>query len=93
MTKQPETQMDRLLEHYLGLEALEVIEELLDLCGASIDPRALPLLKRRLHEEETRVVQFEARGYLRMREKSEQLMASLTPVIAALEEGSHGISN
>jgi thioredoxin-like negative regulator of GroEL len=93
MTKQPETQMNRLLEHYLGLESLEVIEELLDLCGANIDPRALPLLKRRLHEEEMRVAQLEARGYLRMREKSEQLIACLAPLIATLEEASHGISN
>jgi hypothetical protein len=93
MTKQPETQTNRLLEHYLGLEALEVIEELLDLCGASIDPQALPLLKRRLHEEETRMMQLEARGYLRMREKSEQLITYLTPLIAALEEASHDISN
>lgn len=40
-----------LMEQYLGLESMEVTEELLELCGASIDTHALPLLKRRLHEE------------------------------------------
>jgi hypothetical protein len=90
MTKQPEARLDQLLERYLGLESLEVTEELLNLWGASIDPRALPVLKRRLHEEQAQVTQLEARGYIRMREKSEQLMASLTPLIAALqEEASH----
>jgi len=44
------------------------------------------LLKRRLREEEALVPVFEARGYIRMREKSEQLIASLKPLIAALEE-------
>jgi Phage integrase, N-terminal SAM-like domain len=77
---------DQLVEHYLGLESMEVTEELLDLCGASIDTRALVLLKRRLREEEALVPVFEARGYIRMREKSEQLIASLKPLIAALEE-------
>jgi hypothetical protein len=77
---------DQLVEHYLGLESMEVTEELLDLCGASIDTRALVLLKRRLREEEALVPVFEARGYIRMREKSEQLVASLKPLVAALEE-------
>jgi hypothetical protein len=86
MTKQPEARLNHLLERYLGLESLEVTEELLDLCGASISPRALPVLKRRLHEEEAQVMQLEARGYIRMREKREQLIASLTPLIAVLEE-------
>ncbi len=86
MSKQPEARLDHLLERYLGLESLEVTEELLDLCGASIDPQALPVLKRRLHEEKAQVIQLGAREYIRMREKSEQLMTSLTPVIAALEE-------
>ena len=64
-------------------------EELPVLCGASIDARALPLLKLRLHEEEAQVPLFEARGYVRMREKCEQLVASLRPLIAALEQEEH----
>ncbi len=77
---------DQLVEQYLGLESMEVTEELLDLCGASIDTRALPLLRRRLRKEEVQIPVLEARGYIRMREKSEQLVASLKPLIAALEE-------
>ena len=80
------TPLEQLSERYLGLESMEVTEELLDLCGASIDTRAVPLLKRRLREEEAQVPILEARGYIRMREKSEQLVASLKPLIAALEE-------
>jgi hypothetical protein len=75
----------RLVEHYLGLESMEVTEELLDLCGARIDERALPLLRRRLVEEEAQIPLLEARGYIRMREKCEQLVASLQALIAALE--------
>lgn len=78
-----------LSEQYLGLESMEGTEELLELCGASIDRRALPLLKRRLQEEEEQVPLLEARGYVRMREKCEQLVASLRPVIAALEQERH----
>lgn len=78
--------LEQLTEQYLGLESMEVTEELLDLCGASIDTRALPLLKRRLREEEAQVPILEARGYIRMREKSEQLVVSLRPLIAALEQ-------
>jgi hypothetical protein len=44
---------DHLVEQYLGLESMEMTETLLDICGATIDARALPLLKQRLHEEET----------------------------------------
>ena len=75
-----------LVEQYLGLEAMEVIEELLELCGASIDGRALPLLRQRLLEEENCILVFQARGYVRMQEKSEQLVRSLRPLIATLEE-------
>lgn len=75
-----------LVEQYLGLESLEVTEELLDLCGASIDARALLLLQQRLHEEEAALPQLEVRGYVRLREKSEQLVASLRQLIAALEQ-------
>lgn len=74
-----------LMEQYLGLEAMEVIEELLEVCGASIDERALPLLRRRLLDEEAHIPVFQARGYVRMREKSEQLVSSLRPLIAILE--------
>jgi hypothetical protein len=78
-----------LIEHYLGLESFEVTEELVDLCGATIDMQALPLLKRRLREEEARVPTLETRGYIRMREKSLQLIASLKPLIETLEGMSH----
>jgi hypothetical protein len=77
---------EHLVEQYLGLESLEVTEELLDLCGPSIDVRALPLLRLRLHEEEAQFPQLEARGYVRLREKGEQLVASLRSLIAALEQ-------
>jgi hypothetical protein len=85
--KQPTADaFDHLVEQYLGLESLEVTEGLLDLCGASIDARALPLLRQRLHEEEARLPQLEARGYVRLREKCKQLVISLRPLIAALEQ-------
>jgi hypothetical protein len=86
MTKQPEVRLEQLLQWYLGLESQEITEELLERCGASIDLHALPVLKRRLHEEQAQVIRLGARGYIRMREKSEQLVMSLTPLIAALEE-------
>jgi hypothetical protein len=75
-----------LVEQYLGLESMEVTEDLLDLCGASIDTRALPLLRRRLSEEEAQIPRLEMRGYVRMREKCEQLVASLRLLIEALEQ-------
>ncbi len=85
--KQPTADaFDHLVEQYLGLESLEVTEELLNLCGASIDARVLPLLRRRLHEEEAQLPQLEARGYVRLREKGEQLVASLRSLIVALEQ-------
>lgn len=80
---------DQLVEQYLGLESMEVTETLLDVCGATIDERALPLLKRRLQEEQAHIPLLDARGYVRLREKSEQTVAALTPLIAALE-GSGG---
>jgi hypothetical protein len=90
MTEQPAPHiLYQLVECYLGLEFFEVTEELLDLCGTSIDTRALPLLKRRLQEEEVQIPTLEARGYIRMREKSEQLVESLKLLIEALEETSH----
>jgi len=90
MTEQPAHHLlYHLVERYLGLESFEVTEELLDLCGATIDAYALPLLRRRLREEETQIPTLETRGYIRMREKSEQLVESLKPLIEALEETSH----
>ena len=64
---------------------MEVTETLLDVCGASIDERALPLLKQRLQEEQTQIPRLEACGYIRLREKSEQMVAALLPLIATLE--------
>ena len=90
MKQLPADAFEHLVEQYLGLESLEVTEELLDLCGASIDARALPLLQRRLHEEEAQLPQLEARGYVRLREKGEQLVASLRSLIAALEQEKNG---
>jgi len=77
--------LNLLMEQYLGLESMEVTEDLLTLCGASIDARALPLLRQRLSEEEMQIPQLEARGYVRMREKCEQLIARLRLLITALE--------
>ncbi len=77
--------MEELIERYLLLESFDVTEELLDLCGATLDARALPLLRKRLQEEERQAAGLETRGYIRMREKSEQLAASLKPLIAELE--------
>lgn len=82
------SQLHDLTERYLGLESFEITEELLDLCGAVIDAEALPLLKRRLQEEKVSVTAFEAKGYIRMREKSSQLVTSLSLLIQALEEHS-----
>lgn len=84
MTEQND--LPHLAEQYLGLASMEVTEDLLDLCGASIDTRALPFLKRRLREEEAQIPLFEARGYVRMREKCEQLVANLRLLIKALEQ-------
>ncbi len=89
MTEQNSTQLDQLVEEYLGLESMEVTEELLELCGARIDSRALPLLKQRLQEEEASIPTLEARGYTRMREKCEQLVTSLKALITRLEETNH----
>ncbi|MGO8950265.1 MAG: hypothetical protein ACLQUY_21920 [Ktedonobacterales bacterium] len=76
------------IQSYLGLESFEVTEELLDLCGATLDTRALPVLRRRLQEEESTTLRLEQHGYMRMAEKSQQLMASLISLIAALEDTS-----
>lgn len=85
MTQHMTNDYDQLVERYLGLESMEVTETLLDLCGAAIDERALPLLKQRLQEEQSQIPLLDARGYIRLREKSEQMVAALTPLIAALE--------
>lgn len=77
---------DEIVEQYLGLESMEVTEELLNLCGASVDPHALPLLRRRLHEEEAQIPLLETYGYVRLREKCTQLVTCLRPLITALEQ-------
>jgi hypothetical protein len=77
--------LDQLVEQYLGLESMEVTELLLDLCGARLDTRALPLLQKRLSEEQMQVATLRTHGYTRMCEKSEQLVESLQPLVAALE--------
>ena len=82
-TSNPDDQ--QLVEQYLGLESMEVTETLLELCGATIDERALPLLRQRLQEEQVQVPLLDARGYVRLREKSEQMVAGLIPLIATLE--------
>lgn len=87
MTQQD--QLESLAKRYLGLESFDVMEELLDLCGAGLDTRALPILKRRLREEESQAPRLQTSGYIRMGEKAEQLIASLKPLIAALEEAPH----
>jgi hypothetical protein len=89
-SKHPEQNaLTHLVEQYLGLESMEVTEELLNLCGTRIDQSALPLLKRRLQEEEAQIPLLKVRGYVRMREKCEQLIASLQPLITALEQEEH----
>ena len=85
MTERMSNHSDQLVEQYLGLESMEVTETLLDMCGASIDERALPLLKLRLQEEQAQIPLLDARGYVRLREKSEQMVAALTSLIATLE--------
>lgn len=84
MTKRTSNDSDQLVEQYLGLESMEVTETLLDVCGATIDERALPLLKQRLQEEQAQIPLLDAHGYVRLREKSEQMIAALIPLIAAL---------
>jgi hypothetical protein len=84
MTDHMSNHYDQLVEYYLGLESMEVTETLLDMCGATIDQRALPRLKQRLQEEQTQIPRLHAHGYIRLREKSEQMVAALTPLIAAL---------
>jgi len=85
MTEPMSSSCDQLVEQYLGLESMQVTETLLQWCGATIDKRALPLLKQRLQEEEAQIVVLEARGYRRLREKSEQMVAALTALITAFE--------
>jgi len=84
--QRPSEALVTLIERYLGLESMEVTELLLDLCGTCIDTRALPLLKQRLQEEQAQIPVLIARGYIRMSEKSQQLVESLTLLIRALEQ-------
>jgi hypothetical protein len=55
--------------------------------------RAWPPLRRRLHEEEAHAMALGARGYVRMREKCEQLVTCLKQLIEILEEMSYGTTN
>ena len=70
---------------YLDLESMEVVEELLELCGAELDARALPVLRRRLAEEQGALPALESRGYVRMAEKGFQIVANLEDLISELE--------
>lgn len=85
MTDRMSSPYDQLVEQYFSLESMEVTETLLELCGATIDARALPLLKQRLQEEQIQIPLLNARGYVRLREKSEQMKTALLPLIATLE--------
>jgi hypothetical protein len=87
-----QTLLSSLVEKYLDLESFEATEDLLDLCGTMLDQRALVLLKQRLAEEQERMVMCETRGYVRMQEKSAQLVAALRPLIVYLEDGSESKS-
>lgn len=93
MTQPKSAPLNHLVAQYLSLEELTVTEELLDLCGATIDTSALPLLKRRLREEEVRAMALGARGYVRMREKCEQFVICLKQLIEALEGMEHDTAN
>lgn len=77
-------------ECYFALERVDVLEELVRLGGATLDKRVLPLLRRRLAEEEAEGARLRARGYTRMAEKSAQLAASLRALVAVVEEGDNG---
>lgn len=77
-------------ERYFALERVEVLEALAALGGATLDGRALPLLRHRLAEEEAEGARLRARDYARMAEKSGQLAASLRALIAAVEEDGDG---
>jgi hypothetical protein len=77
--------LDQLVERYLGLESMEATEILLELCGARVNEQALPLLRQRVLEEEAQVHLWERHGYVRLREKSEQLVDALRPLITTLE--------
>jgi len=93
MTQAFNASLNDLVAQYLALAELSVMEELLDLCGAEIDTRALPLLRRRLQEEEAQAAALGARGYVRMHEKCEQLMICLKQLIEALEGMEHDTAN
>ena len=79
-----------LIARYLALESVDAMEQLAAASDLAIDGRALPFLKRRLAEEEERHAQLAARGYVRMAEKSAQLLGALRPLIVALEQGNDG---
>ena len=74
---------------YIGLESLDIVEDLVTMCGEAVDARALPVLRRRLSEEAVQATVLEKQGYARMAEKSVQLVASLRALITALEGATH----
>ena len=66
-----EKALPAVIERDLEMESFELTEEQLDACGPTLDQRALPLLKRRLQEEQGRLLQLQRHGYIRMAEKSQ----------------------
>lgn len=78
------------LRQYLSLERADVRETLLNLPPPLGGPSALPLLRWRLQEEERRLEEQRAEGYLRMAEKTEHLIGSIRRLIAAQEGGDGG---
>lgn len=75
------------LRQYLSLERPEVRETLLSLPPPLGGLSAVPLLRWRLQEEERRLDEQRAQGYVRMAEKTEQLIGSIRRLIAAQEGG------
>lgn len=80
--------LESLVARYVALESIEVMEELAVVSDLAIDARALPVLRRRLQEEEVSGPLLAERGYERMAEKSAQLQGVLRPLVAVLEERS-----
>jgi hypothetical protein len=82
--------IDVLMDRYLNLESLDAQEQLLTVCGSSIDARALPILRRRLEEERASATHYGKQGYARMSEKARQLADTVQLLIGALEaEATH----
>jgi hypothetical protein len=77
------------LRRYLALERPEIRETLLSLPGPLGGASATPLLRWRLQEEERRLAEQRASGYVRMAEKTAHLAEAIRAVLAA-QEGEHG---